>query len=213
MPLDLGGLGRPQQSTSTLGGGGITSLNLQKGMSLDLSKHSNLKHVRLGLGWQAGNGVNFDLDASALLLNSRGRVNDSQDVIFYNQLDTNRGVKSLGDNRTGSYQNVGEDDDETILVDLNAVPQTTDSILFIVTIDQARMRNQNFGMVKNAYIRVVDDDTNQELARYKLNEDFSLQISCEIAKLKRSSFGWEFVAIGNGRTDDLGGVLISYGVS
>ena len=207
MPLNLGGFDNKPQ------GGSLTSLNLSKGMSLDLTKHANLKHIRFGLGWQAGQGENFDLDASALLLNSRGVVNDAQDVIFYNQPDTNRGVKSEGDNKVGSYSNVGQTDDETILVDLDRVPSNVESILFIVTIHQAKVRNQNFGMVHNAYIRVVDDDTNEELARYNLNEKFSLQISCEIAKLNKTNFGWEFTAIGNGRTDDLEGVLISYGVS
>lgn len=193
--------------------GGVTSLNLNKGMSLDLTKHANLKHIRFGLGWQAGNGENFDLDASALILNSRGLVNDAQDVIFYNQPDTNRGVHSEGDNKVGSYRNVGEQDDETIIVDIEKIPSYAESILFIVTIHEANLRHQNFGMVKGAYIRVVDDDTQQELARYKLNENFSLQVSCEIAKLQKTPHGWDFTAIGNGRNDELAGVLISYGVS
>ena len=180
-------------------------------MSIDLTKNTNLKHVRLGLGWQAGNGSNFDLDASALLLNAKGVVNDVKDVIFYNQLDTNRGVKSLGDNRTGSM-NASDEDDETIIVELEKIPETTNEVLFIVTIDEAMKRNQNFGMVQNAYIRVINDDTNEELARYSLNEKFALQISCEIAKLVRSSHGWEFVALGNGRQDGLEQILISYGV-
>lgn len=207
MALNLGNMNYGNSSS------GITSLNLSKGMSLDLAKHSNLKHIRFGLGWQAGNGENFDLDASALILNSRGIVTDPQDVIFYNQTDTNRGVRSEGDNKVGSYTNVGESDDETIIVDLNKVPSYAESILFIVTIHEALQRHQNFGMVKNAYIRIVDDDTNEELGRYNLNEKFSLQISCEIAKLNKTSSGWEFTAIGNGRNDDLAGVLTSYGVS
>ncbi len=193
--------------------GQLTSLNLSKGMSLDLTKHANLKHIRFGLGWQAGNGENFDLDASAIILNSRGIVNDAQDVIFYNQPDTNRGVHSEGDNKVGSYTNVGEKDDETIIVDIDRIPSYAESILFIVTIHEAKLKQQNFGMVKNAYIRVVDDDTQEELAHYKLNENFSLQISCEIAKLQRTPHGWDFTALGNGRNDDLAGVLISYGVS
>lgn len=210
MNLSFGGIGNSNNESQH---GNLTSLNLKKGMSLDLTKHANLKHIRFGLGWEAGSGVNFDLDASALLLNSRGLVNDAQDVIFYNQQDTNRGVKSMGDNKVGSYNNVGEEDDETIIVDLDRVPKNVESILFIVTIHEARNRNQNFGMVNNAYIRVVDDDTNQELARHNLNERFSLQISCEIARLDKTAYGWEFTPIDNGRTDDLEGILISYGVS
>ena len=191
----------------------ITSLNLNKGMSLDLTKHANLKRVRFGLGWQAGTGENFDLDASALILNARGLVTDPQDVIFYNQPDTNRGVRSEGDNKVGSYTNVGAQNDETIIVDLERVPAYAESILFIVTIHEANLRKQNFGMVKQAYIRVVDDDTNQELARYNLNEKFQLQVSCEIAKLQKTPHGWDFTALGNGRNDELASVLISYGVS
>lgn len=210
MPLNLDSFGSNNKNSQN---GSLTSLNLSKGMSLDLTKHANLKHVRFGLGWQAGQGESFDLDASAISLNSRGVVNDAQDVIFYNQQDTGRGIVSMGDDRVGSYSNVGEQDNETIKVDLEKVPSNVSSILFIVTIDKARIKNQNFGMVQNAYIRVIDDDTNEELGRYKLNENFSLQISCEIAKLNRTQFGWEFTAIGNGRTDDLEGILISYGVS
>lgn len=208
MPLDLGNF----NTHSTNQGSGITSLNLTKGMSLDLSKHSNLKHIRFGLGWQAGDNENWDLDASAILRNARGVVDDAQDVIFYNQPDTNRGVKSLGDDRVGSYSNVGQQDNETILVDLDKIPREKQSILFVVTIDKAIEKQQNFGGVKNAYIRVVDDDTNEELGRYNLVEKFSLQISCEIAELTRTNTGWEFTPIGNGRNDTLEDVLISYGV-
>lgn len=207
--LNLGNSFNPSPSNN----GTLTSLNLSKGMSLDLTKHANLKRVRFGLGWQAGNGEIFDLDASALILNARGLVTDPQDVIFYNQPDTNRGVRSEGDNKVGSYTNVGEQDDETIIVDLDRVPSYAESILFIVTIHEANLRHQNFGMVKQAYIRVVDDDTNQELARYNLNEKFELQVSCEIAKLTKTPHGWDFTALGNGRNDELASILISYGVS
>ena len=211
MPLNMNAFGSNNNQNHNQG---LSSLNLTKGMSLDLSKHANLKRVRLGLGWEAGrDGDNFDLDASAILLNSRGLVNDPQDVIFYNQLDTNRGVKSLGDNKVGSYNNVGEEDDETIVVDLDRVPMATQEILFVVTIFEAEKRRQTFGAVHNAYIKVYDEDTNQELARYQLNERFNLQISCEIAKLIRTPHGWDFVALGQGSDRDLAGILTSYGVS
>lgn len=196
--------------------GQSVSLNLNKGMSLDLSKTAkNLKRVRIGLGWSANanrGGMSYDLDASAILLN-RGRVNDNADVIFYNQTDTGRGVKSAGDNRIGSYNMGANNDDETIYVELDRVPMNTDEIRFIVTIHDAMARQQNFGQVRDAYIRVVDEDDGQELCRYNLNERFALQISCEIASLKRTmSGGWEFVAIGEGSSKDLEGMLISYGV-
>jgi len=204
--LDLNfGNNTPQQ--------GKTSLNLSKGMSLDLAKHSNLKNVRLGLGWQAGQGNTYDLDASALLLNGRGLVNDNRDVIFYNQPDTGRGVRSLGDNRVGSTGNMGgQTDDETIIVSLDKVPMNVDSIKFIVTIDKAFERNQNFGAVRNAYIRVIDDDTDEELGIYKLAEEFNLQTACEIAELRRRPTGWEFTPIGRGTVENLETVLIRHGV-
>lgn len=206
--LDLGTLNNRQAQPT----GGLTSLNLSKGMSLDLTKRSNLKKVRVGLGWKAGNGVNFDLDASALLLNTRGLVNDAQDVIFYNQPNTNRGVWSLGDNRVGSNQNVGIEDDETIMVDLDKVPANVDTILFVVTIHEAVNRRQNFGMVKDAYIRVVDEDTQNEECRYNIAENFSMQTACEVAKLQRNATGWDFVALGEGKTEELMQILIRYGV-
>lgn len=206
--LNLDGLNKGTQTN----GATLTSLNLSKGMSLDLTKRSNLKKVRLGLGWKAGNGVNFDLDASALLLNRRGLVNNAQDVIFYNQPDTGRGVWSLGDNRVGSNQNVGEEDDETILVELDKVPANVDTILFIVTIHEAVARRQNFGMVKDAYIRIIDEDTGNEEGRYRLAENFSMQTACEIAKLQRTPNGWEFIAVGEGTVEELMQVLVRYGV-
>lgn len=206
--LDLGNLNNRQGQAT----GGLSSLNLSKGMSLDLTKRSNLKNVRLGLGWKAGNGVNFDLDASALLLNTRGLVNDAQDVIFYNQPNTGRGVMSLGDNRVGSNQNVGVEDDETILVELDKVPANVDTILFIVTIHEAIQRRQNFAMVKDAYIRVVNEDNGAEECRYNITENFSLQTACEVAKLQRNATGWDFVALGEGKTEELMQILIRYGV-
>ena len=211
MPLNLGDLNNNFNNSQPTSG--LTSLNLKKGMSLDLAKHANLKNVRFGLGWKAGNGENFDLDATAILLNSRGVVNDAQDVIFYNQLDTNRGVKSLGDNKVGSYNNVGATDDETIIVDTTKVPSSTQEILFVVTIYDAVRRNQNFGMVKEAYIKVYNDDSGEELARYSLDEKYSLQISCEVAKLVKTAYGWEFIPVDNRRNDNLEQILISYGVS
>lgn len=200
-------LGRLNQEDSQL-----SSLNLKKGMSLDLSKHSNLKNVKVGLGWKIGNGLNFDLDASALLLNKNNLVNDAQDVIFYNQLNTNRGVMSLGDNRVGSNQNVGKEDDETIIVNLDKVPSNVDTILFVVTIHEAVKRKQNFGMVKNAYIRVINDDNGSEECRYNITEEFSMQTACEVAKLKRNTNGWDFVAIGEGKNEELLQILERYGV-
>lgn len=214
--INLGNLNRNQNPNQN--NGQSVSLNLNKGMSLDLTKAAKpLNRVRIGLGWSANEnrgGVSYDLDASAILLN-HGRINDNADVIFYNQTDTGRGVRSAGDNRIGSYNMGGvEEDDETIYVDLARIPNNTDEVRFIVTIHDAMARQQNFGQVRNAYIRVVDEDDGQELCRYRLNEHFALQISCEIASIKRDERTgiWKFVAIGQGSTKDLEGMLISYGV-
>lgn len=202
--MNLGGLGKEPQ---------IASLNLNKGMSLDLSKYSHLKNVRFGLGWKAGNGQVFDLDASAFMLDDRRMIvgDPHKYVVYYNQLDTGIGVKSLGDNRVGSTGNDKEDDDEVIIVNLDKVPNEVKSILFVVTIDKSRERRQNFGMVKNAYIRCVDDDTDEELGKYNLAEQFSLQTSVEIGILNRTSHGWEFIAVGEGYTEDLNAVLLRHG--
>ena len=206
--LNLSGLGSKEVSTPSL-----TSLSLRKGMSLDLTKNSNLKRIRAGLGWRAGNGVAFDLDVTAISLNQNGIVNDAQDVVFYNQLNPMRGIQSLGDNKYGALTNSGlEEDNETILADLDEIPESVKEVLFVVTIHEAVERKQNFGMVKNAYIRIVDEDTNEEICRYNMTENFSMQTACEIAKLSRTEKGWVFTALGRGTNEDLMRVLIRYGV-
>lgn len=205
--LNLSGLQNKEDSKPTL-----TSLSLTKGMSLDLAKNSNLKRIRVGLGWKAGNGVSFDLDVTAISLNKNGVVNDAKDVIFYNQLNTNRGIQSLGDNKYGSLEDKVADD-ETILANLDKIPLNVDEIMFVVTIHEAELRRQNFGMVKNAYIRIIDENTEQEICRYNMTEDFAMQTACEIAKLSRTEKGWIFTALGNGTNEDLMRVLIRYGVS
>lgn len=204
--LNLSGLSNQELSTPTL-----SSLNLKKGMSLDLTKKSNLKRVRVGLGWKAGNGVAFDLDASAISLNKNGIVNDSRDVVFYNQENPERGIQSLGDNKFGSVSN-SVADDETILANLDEIPRNVEEVLFVVTIHEAVSRKQNFGMVKDAYIRIVDEDTEEEICRYNMTEDFSMQTACEIAKLSRTEKGWIFTALGKGTNEDLMRILIRYGV-
>ena len=195
---------------NTLGG-----LNLSKGMSLNLEKFVSLEEVEFGLGWTENNRArsnrfDFDLDASALILMGNGRVRDAQDVIYYNQLNTNRGVFSEGDNRIGSAD--GNDDCEVINVDLSRVPQYCESVKIIVTIFDANKRNQNFGMVDNAYIACRDKKTGQELGRYTLSDEFALDTAVEMGELRRTQRGWEFKALGNGSQNELFGVLISHGV-
>lgn len=201
--MNLGEVGKEQRKSS---------LNLSKGMSLDLSKYSNLKNVRFGLGWKAGNGQLFDLDASAFMLNDRGVIvgDPHKYVVYYNQQDTGIGVRSLGDNRAGTTGEEGNDD-EVIIVNLDKVPSEVASILFVVTIDSAKSRKQNFGMVKNAYIRCIDDDTSEELGKYNLSEQFSLNTAVEIGKLSRTSHGWKFEPLEDGYVEDLNQILLRHG--
>lgn len=157
----------------------------------------NLTKVRIGLGWdvrQTG-GPAFDLDASAFLLKADGRVRMAQDLIFYNNKQSVDGsVLHHGDNLTG----VGEGDDETLSIDLNRVPMEIQKIVFICTIYEAEMRQQNFGMVSRAFIRVVDDATNQEICRYDLSEEASLLNTMIFGEVYRYGNEWKVRAVGQG---------------
>ncbi|MCC9001012.1 MAG: TerD family protein, partial [Candidatus Competibacter sp.] len=151
------------------------AISLNKGGKLSLSKEApDLKKVLVGLGWdaRATDGADFDLDASAFLLDANGKVRSDADFIFYNQLKSPCGsVQHTGDNRTGA----GEGDDEAVMVDLTRVPADVQKITFTVTIHEADQRRQNFGQVGNAFIRLVNAETNIEVARYDLGEDASTE--------------------------------------
>lgn len=209
--LNLGGLGRHSESNKNTET--ITSLNLSKGFSLDLEKFSDLKVVKLGLGW-VGNlkGTNIDLDASAILLSDKGLVTCPQDVIFYNAPNTGKGVYSTGDDKAGSFDENSSSDNEEIFAELDKIPDYVKSILFIVTIHQAKEKHLNFGVIKQAYIRCINSETDEELARYSMTDEFALQTALEIGRLNRTDKGWEFQAIGNATNEDLMSILIRYGV-
>ena len=149
----------------------MSTLTLSKGSFLSLTKTDpGLRHAMIGLGWDPRTtaGAQFDLDASALLLGSNGRVRNNDDFIFYNQLAANDGsVIHQGDNRTGE----GDGDDEQIYIDLTKIAPGVERILIIVSIDQAETRRQNFGMVRGAFCRVVNNETEQEVVRYDLTEE------------------------------------------
>lgn len=186
--------------------GGMLSLNLSKGVSLDLAKSiPSLKRVKVGLGWDASNGKSIDLDAFALLLHN-GQVKDSSDIIFFNQKDTNKGVTLSGDNRTGK----GDGDDETISVSLDSVPQGITEILFFVNIYDAMSKNQNFGMVQNSYIRLINEDTNKEEAIYALDEQGGLYTSFKFAGLERTPKGWNFKTYGEGTHGEISQIANEY---
>ena len=188
-------------------------VSLSKGGNVSLSKSDpGLKHVVIGLGWDTRetSGADFDLDASLFMLGAGGRVRSDQDFIFYNNLRSSDGsVEHTGDNLTG----VGEGDDETIKVNLDTVPGDIEKLAVTVTIHDADARRQNFGQVANAFIRVVNEDTGNEIVRYDLSEDASSETAMIFGELYRHSGEWKFRAVGQGYNGGLGPLARSFGVN
>lgn len=188
------------------------SINLSKGQRVDLTKgRPSLNKVLIGLGWDTNKyegEADFDLDASAFMLNSDGKSKEGDFIFYSNLMHSSGSVKHYGDNRTGE----GDGDDETIEVQLNKVPSIIESIDITATIYDAKKRLQNFGMVNNAYIRLLDGETNEELMRYDLSEDFSTETSLVFAKLYRHNGEWKFNAIGSGYNCGLVDLCIKYGI-
>lgn len=190
------------------------SINLSKGQKIDLTKSNpGLKKVVIGLGWDTNHydgGYEFDLDASAFLVGSNGKVNNDLDFIFYNNLTHSSGcVVHTGDNRTGE----GDGDDEQIIIDFSVVPQEIDKIAITVTIHDAVARSQNFGQVSNAFVRVVNEETGSELIRYDLTEDFSVETALVFCELYRHGGEWKFSAVGSGFQGGLAALCGNYGLS
>jgi tellurium resistance protein TerD len=189
------------------------SVSLSKGGNVSLSKEDpGLSKVLIGLGWdtRSTDGADFDLDASAFLLAPGDRVRSDEDFIFYNNLRSGDGsVEHTGDNRTGE----GEGDDESLKVDLSRVPQQVQKIAVAVTIHDGEARRQNFGMVSNAFIRVVNDTTGRELARYDLTEDASTETAMIFGEVYRHNAEWKFRAVGQGYKGGLGPLARNYGVN
>ncbi|MBR9828604.1 MAG: TerD family protein [Oceanospirillales bacterium] len=189
------------------------ALSLQKGGNLSLSKTDpSLTKILVGLGWdpRATDGTEFDLDASAFLLNAAGKVRGEADFIFYNQLRSVEGaVEHAGDNRTGE----GDGDDEVIKVDLSLVPADIDRIAFTVTIHDAEARKQNFGQVSNSFIRVVNEISGAEIVRYDLAEDASTETAMIFAELYRHNGEWKFRAVGQGYAGGLKALANGYGMN
>ncbi len=151
-------------------------INLQKGQKVSLTKDNpGLSKIVVGLGWDINafdTGGDFDLDTAAFLLTDAGKVSKSEDFVFYGNLQHPSGcAQHMGDNRTGA----GDGDDEQIRVDLSMVPANITKIAFTVTIYESEQRRQNFGQVNNAFIRIYKEDTGEELLRYDLGEDFSIE--------------------------------------
>ena len=187
------------------------ALSLSKGGNLSLTKEApGMTKVLVGLGWDARStdGQDFDLDASAFLLKADGKVRADSDFIFYNQLKSTDGsVEHTGDNRTGE----GDGDDEAIKIDLSKVPADVDKIAITVTIHEADARRQNFGQVRNAFIRLVNQDNNNEVVRYDLAEDASTETAMIFAELYRNGAEWKFRAVGQGFNGGLKPLAESFG--
>jgi tellurium resistance protein TerD len=189
------------------------AVSLSKGGNVSLSKEApGLKKVLVGLGWdaRATDGGDFDLDASAFILNASGKVRSDSDFIFYNNLKSKDGsLEHTGDNSTGA----GDGDDEAIRIDLTKVPADVQRIAICVTIHDADTRRQNFGMVSNAFVRIVNSDSDKEIARYDLAEDASTETAMIFAEVYRHGADWKFKAIGQGFAGGLGPLARNYGVN
>ena len=192
--------------------GGVISL--RKGEKIDLSKSTPaLKRAMIGLGWDPIGGMvgaQFDLDASCFLLDANGRANGIQDFIFYNNLVGGNGsVQHQGDNLTGD----GDGDDEQILIEFDRVPANIAKIAITITIDQYDVRRQNFGMVRNAFARVVDNDSQRELIRFDLGEDFSTETAIIAVEFYRHNGAWKMSAVAQGYAGGLAALARSYGLN
>ena len=183
------------------------AINLTKGQKIDIG----LSKITLGLGWDPneGTGFDFDLDASAILIDTNRKLIGEEYFIFYNNLNSpDASVMHTGDDPTGGKSD--GDDDEAIKVDLSKINELVNEILFVVTIEDFERRKQNFGQVRNSYIRIVDDMTGSEIAKYELGEDFSIETGVEFGRLYKRNGQWKFEASGIGYQADLGFFLEKY---
>ncbi len=188
-------------------------INLTKGQKVDLTKKNpSLKNIMVGLGWDVNefdSGADFDLDAAAFMLGANGKCPTEKEFVFYGNLEhTSGAVKHMGDNLTGE----GDGDDEQIEVSLAKIPPNVERIAFTVTIYDAEPRRQNFGQVSNSYIRIVDADTDSELIRYDLGEDFSIETAVVVGELYKHNGEWKFNAIGSGFQGGLAALCGHYGI-
>ena len=190
------------------------AIQLKKGQKIDLTKgNPGLKHIRLGFGGDThlyDGGDDFDLDVSLFMVGKSGKVEQDEDFIFYNNLKhPSEAVEHLGDNRTGD----GDGDDEEILVDFSKMPDRIEKIAVTVTIYEAKERRQNFGQVNNSYVRVVNSDNEEELLRYDLGEEFSIETAIVVCEIYRHNGEWKFSAVGSGFEGGLEALCRSYGLN
>ncbi len=189
------------------------AVSLTKGGNISLSKTDpTLKNLIVGLGWDARptDGADFDLDASAFMVKDDGKVRSDSDFIFYNQTKSACGsVEHTGDNRTGA----GDGDDEAVVVLLDKIPADIQRVVFVVTIHEAEARKQNFGQVSHAYVRVVNKDSNGEVARYDLSEDASIETAMIFGEIYKHGGEWKFKAVGQGYAGGLAALARQYGIN
>lgn len=191
----------------------MMGIQLSKGQRIDLTKtNPGLTKAIIGLGWDTNKyqgGHDFDLDASAFLVDANNKCQNDLDFVFYNNLQHPSGaVIHTGDNRTGE----GDGDDEQLIVDFTKIPANVHRIGITVTIHDAEQRMQNFGQVSNAFVRLVDDSNNQELLRFDLGEDFSIETAVVVCELYRHGNDWKFNAIGSGFSGGLASLCRNYGL-
>lgn len=190
------------------------AISLSKGEKISLTKQApGLNNILVGLGWDTNRydgGNDFDLDASAFMLGENKKVTGDDDFIFFNNKKHSSGaVEHMGDNRTGE----GDGDDEAIKINLSKVPSNIHAVSFTVTIYDALTRKQNFGQVENAYIRIVNEESGEEILRYDLGEDFSVENAIVVAELYRHNNEWKFNAIGSGFENNLEGLCNNFGIN
>lgn len=195
------------------------AINLVKGQKIDLTKgNSGLKHIMAGLGWDeakkgfklsslfGGGGSDFDCDASVILIREKtGRAAGKSDLVYFGNLTHSSGaVKHMGDNLTGA----GDGDDEQIYVDLEMLPAEYSRLAFVVNIYEAAARQQDFGMIENAFIRLIDNDTGNELCKFNLTDSYKGYTALIVGEMYRQGGEWKFVAVGEGTKDDSVGHLL-----
>lgn len=188
-------------------------ISLKKGQKVSITKDNpGLSKVVVGLGWDVNafdTGGDFDLDAAAFLLTDSGKVSAQEDFVFFGNLNHPSGsVQHMGDNLTGA----GEGDDEQMKIDLSKVPAQITKIAFTVTIYEPEQRRQNFGQINNAFIRIYNEDTGEEMLRYDLGEDFSIETAAVFGEVYKNGSEWKFNAIGSGYQGGLKALCAQYGV-
>jgi len=185
---------------------------VKRGQRVDLTKGRNVRKVNVALGWDVNrfdSGYDFDLDVSVFMCDATGKVRQDVDFVFYNNLRHPSGaVEHTGDERTGASQG----DDEVIKVDFTRMPDYIEKLAFVVTIHEADLRRQNFGQVSNAYVRVDNAETGEQLLRFDLGEEFSTETAVLVCEIYKYNGEWKFNAVGAGYTKGLAAFVQEYGL-